>query len=369
MINPLGPDNESVPLPVPKALKKSYNASKTIIAKIFKTFKRGGAAKKDRDNPLGNVYNYLGNRPFWGYHAFFTVLVIIIGTGNALAKSKMEHDILFNPSVFAVETKANFAASVENLTPVVQEDPATMVLTESIEETSGYYSQPLLAETKTTERPKPVEATEDLQNRSKSITYTVKEGDTLGNIGWKYGLKVATIRYQNDLKGETITPGQKLTLPPGDINASVIAKANQKKSVAIADSRVSSSNTVPSSGGYSKPTNWQYISRRLGGGHTGTDMVAPTGTPVYAAMSGVVTGATGGWNGGYGNIITIDHGNGVKTRYAHLSSIGVSAGQTVSAGQYIGAVGSTGRSTGSHLHFEAIKQVEKGEKGGFMAPF
>lgn len=363
MINLLGSDDESVPLPFPKAFKKLITGYKSIQATIIKFSRRSGAAKKDHDNPLKNIYNYLGRRPFWGYHAFFIVLIVIIGSGNALAKSKMEHDILYNPGALAVESKANFAASVDNFTPVVQEDPATMVLAESIEETSGYYSQPLLAETTATERPKPVEPTEDLQNRNKSVSYTVQEGDTLSKIGWKYGLKVDTIKYQNDLKGETITPGQKLTLPAGDISASVIAKANQKKTIAIADSRVSSTTSDDSVGGYVKPINWQYISRGPGGGHTGTDMVAPIGAPVYAAKGGIVTGATGGWNGGYGNIVTIDHGGGVKTRYAHLSSIGVSVGQSVGAGQYIGACGSTGRSTGSHLHFEAIVG------GRFTAPF
>ena len=84
--------------------------------------------------------------------------------------------------------------------------------------------------------------------------------------------------------------------------------------------------------------------------HAGIDMAAPIGTPVRAAGSGVVLSA--GWGGGYGNLVQIDHGNGLVTRYAHLSQINVAAGQPVSMGTSVGLMGSTGASTGSHLHFE-----------------
>jgi murein DD-endopeptidase MepM/ murein hydrolase activator NlpD len=85
--------------------------------------------------------------------------------------------------------------------------------------------------------------------------------------------------------------------------------------------------------------------------HAGIDLAAPVGTPIYATADGVVTEA--GYNsGGYGNLIKINHGREIETRYAHLSSIGVSPGQRVTRGQMIGRMGSTGRSTGSHLHYE-----------------
>ena len=87
--------------------------------------------------------------------------------------------------------------------------------------------------------------------------------------------------------------------------------------------------------------------------HTGIDIASNQGTAVYASDGGTVTLA--GWNGGYGNCIMIDHGNGYVTLYGHLSSISVSQGQTVSQGTTIGAVGSTGNSTGPHLHFEVLK--------------
>ena len=84
--------------------------------------------------------------------------------------------------------------------------------------------------------------------------------------------------------------------------------------------------------------------------HNGTDYAASTGTPIYAASDGVVRMAK--YNGGYGNVVYIDHSNGIQTRYAHMHSLSVKRGQKVSKGQIIGTVGSTGASTGPHLHYE-----------------
>ncbi|MBA3666333.1 MAG: M23 family metallopeptidase [Sphingomonas sp.] len=85
--------------------------------------------------------------------------------------------------------------------------------------------------------------------------------------------------------------------------------------------------------------------------HAGIDLAAPMGTAIYATADGIVTDA-GYNNGGYGNLIKLDHGRGIETRYGHLSGILVSAGQHIVRGQMIGRMGSTGRSTGSHLHYE-----------------
>jgi murein DD-endopeptidase MepM/ murein hydrolase activator NlpD len=87
--------------------------------------------------------------------------------------------------------------------------------------------------------------------------------------------------------------------------------------------------------------------------HRGVDFAAPTGTPVLASAAGRVLRA--GWGGGYGNTIDIDHGRGIVTRYAHLARMDVRPGQQVTQGQRIGAVGSTGLSTGPHLHYEVIR--------------
>jgi len=84
--------------------------------------------------------------------------------------------------------------------------------------------------------------------------------------------------------------------------------------------------------------------------HTGQDIEAPMGTPVVAGASGRVSFV--GWQNGYGQLVVVDHGGGLSTRYGHLSHIDVEAGQQLSRGQLLGKVGSTGRSTGPHLHYE-----------------
>ena len=99
--------------------------------------------------------------------------------------------------------------------------------------------------------------------------------------------------------------------------------------------------------------------------HEGIDIGAPSGTPVAAAMSGTVVQA--GVNGGYGNFVAIDHGNGYQTSYGHLSAINVAPGQAVTAGQNIGAVGSTGWSTGPHLHFNLIQDGQHIDPAPFLA--
>jgi murein DD-endopeptidase MepM/ murein hydrolase activator NlpD len=97
-------------------------------------------------------------------------------------------------------------------------------------------------------------------------------------------------------------------------------------------------------------------------GHLAIDIAAGTGAPIYAADAGVVVFA--GWNSnGYGNVVMIDHQNGYHTLYAHLSSLAVSCGSSAAQGQVIGYAGSTGNSTGPHLHFE-VRYL-----GGFLNPW
>ncbi|MCB0053589.1 MAG: M23 family metallopeptidase, partial [Caldilinea sp.] len=105
------------------------------------------------------------------------------------------------------------------------------------------------------------------------------------------------------------------------------------------------------SGNFSWPTAG-YISQGYWGGHPAVDIAGWLGAPVTAADGGYVVLAGGGWNSGYGNYVIVDHGNGFTTLYAHLNSIFVSPGETVSKGQQVGTMGNTGNSTGPHLHFE-----------------
>jgi murein DD-endopeptidase MepM/ murein hydrolase activator NlpD len=98
--------------------------------------------------------------------------------------------------------------------------------------------------------------------------------------------------------------------------------------------------------------------------HTGLDIHGEPGDPVRASADGMVTAA--GWSGGYGRVVDIDHGNGVSTRYAHLSAIDVHVGQTIKTGQIVGKVGSTGRSTGPHLHYETRVRGEAVDPQKFL---
>jgi murein DD-endopeptidase MepM/ murein hydrolase activator NlpD len=131
----------------------------------------------------------------------------------------------------------------------------------------------------------------------------------------------------------------------------VVAKGPQRTQVTVASSRGSGqtgSGLIRPYGG----TTSSYYGYRGGEFHTGIDYSGSVGDPYVAAASGKVVSA--GWNGNYGYSLVIDHGNGIQTRYAHSSKLLVKAGQSVSKGQTIGLVGSTGRSTGPHLHFEVI---------------
>ena len=129
------------------------------------------------------------------------------------------------------------------------------------------------------------------------------------------------------------------------------ATSSRKEVQSIEDTYVESSYS-----GGAPLASYVYISSpfgmRHGKMHTGTDFAASSGTSVFAWKSGTVIQA--GWNGSYGNFIAIQHNDGTVSRYAHLSGYACSSGQTVSQGQTIGYVGSTGNSTGAHLHFEIM---------------
>ena len=124
-----------------------------------------------------------------------------------------------------------------------------------------------------------------------------------------------------------------------------------------------------------RPVNTGYISSGFGervdpftGGeefHEGIDFAAPQGTPIHAVAAGIVTWA--GARGGYGNMVQIDHGNGYSTRYGHAEKILVHVGETVQRGDVIALVGSTGRSTGPHVHFEVLKNGHEVNPARFVA--
>jgi len=176
------------------------------------------------------------------------------------------------------------------------------------------------------------------------VVYTVKKGDSLNSIVQKYGVKLSEVLDVNELTTDTLTAGQQLFLPGVGLDSNTLKNAmgDMFKMPITAKFRWSSpfgERIDPIAGVKSK--------------HTGVDMACPTGTPIYASMSGKVTQA--GVNRVYGNYVIIDHGNGYQTLYAHMSKIIATKGQWVSQGTRIGLVGSTGYSTGPHLHFTVYK--------------
>lgn len=108
--------------------------------------------------------------------------------------------------------------------------------------------------------------------------------------------------------------------------------------------------------------------RTMGGraeNHSGLDMSAPSGTPIYATGPGIVTKS--GWGTGYGQYVEINHGNGYLTRYAHASRLIAKVGDRVKAGEHIANVGCTGRCTGPHLHYEVVKDGQRKNPSTYLA--
>lgn len=178
------------------------------------------------------------------------------------------------------------------------------------------------------------------------VEIEVAKGQTLQGIANLYKVSVDDIMSANDIsEGGVIAVGEKLMIPGGSMLTD--KPKSSGSSVAKGGSSVSSV-----SGYFIKPVPGSIKSRGVKPGHKGVDFAAPTGTPILAAASGKVLKAAMGWNGAFGNMVIVQHGNGTVTLYAHMSKIATSAGSKVSQGQVIGYVGNTGRSTGPHLHFE-----------------
>ena len=177
------------------------------------------------------------------------------------------------------------------------------------------------------------------------IIYTVKKGDSLESIVKKYNVKLATILDVNELNTDVLSAGQQLFIPGAAMDSKSLKEAMGELFIMPLKSKFRWSSS------YGKRID---PIAGVSSFHTGTDMAfCPTGTPIYAAMSGTI--ATAGVSRVYGNYVIIEHGNGYQTLYAHMSKIIATKGQWVSQGTKIGLVGSTGYSTGPHLHFTVYK--------------
>lgn len=190
------------------------------------------------------------------------------------------------------------------------------------------------------------------------VVYTVAKGDTLQKIAQKYKIDAEKIASSNNfsLENPKLVAGQKIFLPGGRRVVAVSPVTSTKRPgnvISVIKDIVKPGDAAPVSGKMNWPTVGYRITQYYSWRHTGLDIGNKVGTPLYAADDGVVEKS--GWNnGGYGYMVLINHGGGVKTRYAHASKLYVSAGDEVKKGQVIAAMGSTGRSTGPHIHFEVI---------------
>ncbi len=200
------------------------------------------------------------------------------------------------------------------------------------------------------------------------VQHTVVKGDTLASLAKDFHSDAHDIASYNDLAdGAALTVGDSLIIPNGEATAVVsgsskttTAKSSVTSSLKKVVSKVAKGATEPflggsgpAVGGFAWPVNGGIVTQGLHGWN-GVDIGAPKGTAIYAAAAGTVILVKGGgtWNGGYGNYVVIAHDNGTQTLYAHMSQILVGQGESVSQGDTIGKVGSTGASTGFHLHFE-----------------
>lgn len=180
------------------------------------------------------------------------------------------------------------------------------------------------------------------------IKHTVKSGGTITDIAKKYGADAKEIALFNGLAVDApLAVGQEIIVPNVDL------EHEEVKTPTKTTTKPKTSSSSGSSTWMIKPINAGYRSQGIHGNNA-IDFAAPKGTPIYATANGtvIIAKADGGWNGGYGNYVVIKHANGAQTLYAHMTSVLTSAGKSVSQGAQIGTVGSTGKSTGAHLHFE-----------------
>ena len=186
--------------------------------------------------------------------------------------------------------------------------------------------------------------------------HTVKSGETITGLAKKYDADVNEILDYNDMiEGEDLVAGSEIIIP-GGTKPHPPAPQPAPTTKLASFSQVFGGTAPPSAAISGTKLQWPSVTHRIsqyyGWRHGGIDIDGEFGDPIYAAESGTVTSA--GWYGGYGLQVVISHGNGMATRYAHLQNMYVSLGQSVSRGQTIGLMGSTGWSTGSHLHYEVI---------------
>lgn len=192
---------------------------------------------------------------------------------------------------------------------------------------------------------------------SNGIRHTVTKNENLNKIANKYSVDAQKIIDSNDIEPDTaLKIGQKLFIPGGKKiveSSSVIGKTYTGTTINQGSNQNNGNQKPAYTGGKLLwPTVGARITQYYSWSHKGLDIANKTGTPLYASEDGTVERA--GWNNGYGYNVVINHGGGLKTLYAHASKLHVKAGEKVSRGDIVANMGSTGWSTGPHIHYEVI---------------
>lgn len=183
---------------------------------------------------------------------------------------------------------------------------------------------------------------------------TAEQRQVRDRLAWSQRQLATARREKTETLGSVQEQKDQYVAEVDGLRAQSLALADQiRVSQAAAPTTSTGSGSTPSAGGLIWPIQGILTSPfgpRWGRIHEGIDIGAPTGTPIVAAASGTVI--VSGWSGGYGNLLVIDHGNGMATAYAHNSGLVARVGQQVAQGQLVAYAGNTGNSFGSHLHFE-----------------
>ena len=182
------------------------------------------------------------------------------------------------------------------------------------------------------------------------VKHTVQKGQTLASIVKKYeGNLDEVLAYNNLESADDISEGDEIIIPGGKLHQKKVASKTRKSATPT-----KSTGSVATAGYFTNPAPGAVKTQGIHG-YNAVDLASRGGVaiPIVAAAAGeVIVSKASGWNGGYGTYVVIRHNNGTQTLYAHMSADYVSKGQYVAKGQQIGLMGSTGKSTGTHLHFE-----------------
>lgn len=341
-------------------------------------------------------------------HAVIIVLTIFVTTNSLKAREERQEDS-FRPALLSgiirgeandeiVETadsvlaRTDYYDGIGGVSPLDVATPSDGTDVATTQESSSLI-KPSLASTTVGERP-----------REGVVLHDVEGGETIGSIAERYGISINTILWENRLGArDFIQPGQQLTVlqvsgvshqvKSGDTVTSLAKKYDADEAEIIAFNKLADASAIsadqvliiphgripppptpvptvrlavasgdgydsnpppsvrtPQGGGLLWPTTTRKINQYFTYRHTGIDVDGEYSSPIYAAQSGRVVFV--GWGGGYGLHVIVDHGNGMQTLYGHASKTFVKNGQTVDKGQTLAMQGSTGWSTGVHLHFE-----------------